>query len=383
MVKAKIIITICLVTIANSIALAQLPDHFDWRNVNGKNYMSPVKDQGDCGSCGPFAAVGAVEAQYNIYFDWPEYDIDLSEEHLVSNGCFPYNCAGGFRSQYWALDFIKNSGITDEACFPYVDLDCEYACCWKPEPEGCPCLYGCSNATCDEPYRCSAWSDRLWKIDGVGYASSAVESIKNYIYNTGPLVVVMDVGGEFVDGIWRCYDPPPPLSYDHAVVIAGWDETDDYWIVKNSWDTTWPPHDPGGYFKVGFWECLIQNIAYGVTLSNPDTDKFYIKNSSGEKAAWFGNRGNLVLKGTFTSGGTCTAPSGSFIIANSTDPTVAYIDSEGNMCIEGALSELSGSCNPAGDAFIIKNASDANVAYIDFANGNLCLTGKLYQNPGQ
>ena len=112
-----------------------------------------------------------------------------------------------------------------------------------------------------------------------------------------------------------------------------------------------------------------------------DTSKFYIKNSSGEAVAWFGNFGNLWLKGNFTSGGTCTAPAGSFIIANSTDETVAYIDNQGNMCIEGDWSELCGSCNPEGDAFIIKNSSDANVSYIDFANGYLCLTGELYQNP--
>lgn len=113
-----------------------------------------------------------------------------------------------------------------------------------------------------------------------------------------------------------------------------------------------------------------------------DTSKFYVKNASGENVAWFGNLGNIVLRGTFTSGEVIdTAPLGSFIIKDSTDDTVAYIDNEGNLCIEG--SKLSGSCNPEGYAFIIKNSSDANVSYIDFANGDLCLIGELidYSNP--
>jgi hypothetical protein len=164
------------------------------------------------------------------------------------------------------------------------------------------------------------------------------------------------------------------------VVLVGWDETDDYWIAKNSWGAAWPPHDPGGYFKVGFGECLVQNLAYGVTLNNPDTDKFRVKNSSGDTVAWFGDSGNIVLEGTLTTGGTCNAPSVSFIVKNSSGGTVAYVDNQGNMCIEGTLSEGAGSCNPAKDAFIIKDSTGTKVSYID-SDGNLCLTGKLYQNP--
>lgn len=142
-----------------------------------------------------------------------------------------------------------------------------------------------------------------------------------------------------------------------------------------------------------YFEGLIDDVrVYNWALSkfeiwdamSGDAPRFRVKNSSDETVAWFDSFGNLCLKGTFTSGEEIdTAPSGSFIIASTTDPTVAYIDNEGNMCIEGDWSELSGSCNPEGYAFIIKNSSDANVAYIDFANGDLCLTGKLYRNSEQ
>jgi hypothetical protein len=111
-----------------------------------------------------------------------------------------------------------------------------------------------------------------------------------------------------------------------------------------------------------------------------DVDKFYVKNSSGDPVAWFGDLGNVVLKGTFTSGGTCTAPSDSFIVKNSSGDTVAYVDNQGNMCIEGTLSEEASSCNPTGSVFTIKDSTGTKVSYIEFADGDMCLKGKLYEN---
>ena len=62
---------VCILAIANSIALAELPDYFDWHDLNGEDWMSPVQRQYYCGSCWAFAAVGTVEAQYNITCGWP------------------------------------------------------------------------------------------------------------------------------------------------------------------------------------------------------------------------------------------------------------------------------------------------------------------------
>ena len=86
------------------------------------------------------------------------------------------------------------------------------------------------------------------------------------------------------------------------------------------------------------------------------------------------------MKGGCVAQSACTASSNSFIIANNSDSTVAYINSTGDLCVErGDCTDLSASCNPTRNAFIIKDSSDKNVSYIDF-NGDLCLTGRLYQN---
>lgn len=111
-----------------------------------------------------------------------------------------------------------------------------------------------------------------------------------------------------------------------------------------------------------------------------DTNKFLIQNSSAYTVAWLGDFGNIALMGTCSISSNCVAPSGSFIIANSTDDSTAYIDLSGNLCLEsGSCSDSASSCNPTTDAFIVQNTTGYNMSYIDF-NGNLCLKGGLYTN---
>lgn len=118
------------------------------------------------------------------------------------------------------------------------------------------------------------------------------------------------------------------------------------------------------------------------TSAPEDNWKFYIKNTTGGNVAWFGNKGNLVLKGKCYNMSICTASANSFIIANYSDNTVAYINSTGDLCLEkGDCSASAGTCNPTRNAFIVQNLSGNNMSYIDFY-GKLCLTGNLYENSG-
>ncbi len=112
-----------------------------------------------------------------------------------------------------------------------------------------------------------------------------------------------------------------------------------------------------------------------------DPNKFTHKNSLGEIVAWFGDEGNIVLAGSCFSGGTCNSPGAdSFIIRNSTNNNVAFINSTGDLClVTGDCSDQSATCNPSGDAFIIQDSSINNMSYIDF-DGDLCLKGSLFEN---
>jgi len=134
-----------------------------------------------------------------------------------------------------------------------------------------------------------------------------------------------------------------------------------------------------GYFNSNYSYSTDFTISSTLILPN-DTNRFIIQNSSASDVAWLGDSGNIVLKGTCSISTNCVAPDGSLIIANSTDDSTAYIDLNGNLCLEsGSCTDMAGSCNPTRDAFIIQNTTGYNMSYIDF-NGNLCLTGGLYQN---
>jgi len=247
-----------------------LPDVLDWRDYNGQDWMTKVKDQGFCGSCWSFSAVGTVEPVYNIRENNPNLDLDLSEEYVVSDCSSAGTCCGGWH--YLALDYITENGTSDEDCFPYVDgskLPPNRGCTCKMYICAPGCVYKnpflppydqCSDTTCSD--RCADWSSRLYYIDGRGSVLNNTEDIKTALVNKGPLSIALKVGGTLdgfdSEGIYRC---SPDQRANHAVVMVGYNETGQYWIIKNSWGSTWGP-DKNGYFKVGYGECDVENYVY-------------------------------------------------------------------------------------------------------------------------
>jgi len=171
------------------------PPSFDWRNYSGQNWMTSVKDQGQCGSCWAFSAVGVVEAVYNIGTGNPDLDLDLSEDYLVSDCLLANSCCGGWMQ--YAFEFVRDDGIPDEACLPYFDgssCTCPGGTCNAVPPYDCTYRGSgiCSDATCSD--RCVDWQDRLLTIDATGGVSSSPSEIKQSVVDTGPLSVAMGIG---------------------------------------------------------------------------------------------------------------------------------------------------------------------------------------------
>ena len=96
-----------------------LPEHFDWRDVDGNNWTTSVKDQDGCGSCWDFSAVGVFE----MLLDYASGDPadspgeDLSEQYVLSCCDYCGSCSGG--SPGSAFDFLQKTGTVTEACLPY------------------------------------------------------------------------------------------------------------------------------------------------------------------------------------------------------------------------------------------------------------------------
>lgn len=107
-----------------------VPDSWDWRDVNGENFVSPVRHQDMCGSCYIFASAAELEARIRITTHNQRQPI-LSTQQVVD--CSPYSqgCAGGFPyliAGKWAAEY----GFIDESCYPYEGKD---NVCRDPELE--------------------------------------------------------------------------------------------------------------------------------------------------------------------------------------------------------------------------------------------------------
>jgi C1A family cysteine protease len=197
---------------------------FDWRTL-GK--VTPVKAQ-ICGTCWDFAALGAFEASWAIR---NRQQIDASEQYIL-------NCAGaGDCNGGWYMpvfDFLIAKGVATAASDPFTGND-SLSC-----PTALP-----------RPYSASAWAF----VPGASTSSiPSVAAIKQSLCEHGPLAtaVVVDpafqyyTGGVFVR-------PPSPSRVNHAIVIIGWDDNKQAWLIKNSWGPGWGETGGLGTSKGYMW----------------------------------------------------------------------------------------------------------------------------------
>ncbi|PIN70226.1 hypothetical protein COV93_02400 [Candidatus Woesearchaeota archaeon CG11_big_fil_rev_8_21_14_0_20_43_8] len=220
----------------------ELPKKFDWRDHNGKNWMTPVKDQGSCGSCWAHSAIGVVEAKYNIETGTTGM-LDLSEQYLVSDcsDTEPGDCIGGSPAK--AFDIIRNSGVGTENCYPYQSSNCLDAngnC--KAE---CQILGRCSKPRTCTFYSCTP-PNTAWRITNYWQVQHTRDAIKRAIVCNGPLSATSK-------------------NWHHVIVITGWDDTyhQNYlysgaWIIKNSWGAN---YNGDGYGLIQYENTQYSDIA--------------------------------------------------------------------------------------------------------------------------
>ena len=193
------------------------PSSVDWRD---KNAVTPVKDQGQCGSCWSFSTTGAVEGIYAIKNGILK---SLSEQQLVdcSYSYGDFGCNGGLMQN--AFTYIHDNGITSEDAYPYTATSSHFSC-----QKFTPLTYvsGCENVIPNELELTYSVANQPVSI------SIEADSRSFQLYKSG----VYD-------------DESCGTTLDHGVLAVGYgtENGKDFWLVKNSWGTSWGDN---GYIKI-------------------------------------------------------------------------------------------------------------------------------------
>lgn len=215
------------------------PASYDWRNHNA---VTPVRNQGSCGSCWSFSAVAVMESLVKRI---DSRSVDLSEQQVV-NCVLSGGCEGGYTRD--ALAYMYSYGIVMEAQVPYEAAD----------------------GTCNSSLQSSYYLNNYWS-DYIGDKAmwTRVNDIKYALTNFGPVSVSMRVYSDFyysyTSGVYMWDGTSEDLG-GHAILTVGWVDDDSiatggYWICKNSWGSSWGEN---GFFRIGYDQANIDHyVRYG------------------------------------------------------------------------------------------------------------------------
>ena len=198
----------------------EVPKAVDWRKT--KNVVTPVKNQGMCGSCWSFSTAGSIEGLYALKNGSMR---SFSEQELVDCDQYDMGCNGGLMDN--AFKWVKEHGLTDEKTYSY---------------------HGTRG-------QCSASKEASnpFKITGHADVPHGNEKALQQAISQQPVSVAVDAtlwqfyfGGVFNGVLGHC-----GAQLDHGVLAVGYNVAGagkkSYYIVKNSWGKTW---GESGYIRV-------------------------------------------------------------------------------------------------------------------------------------
>jgi len=206
---------------------------FDWSDENA---VTPVRDQGPCGSCWAFATHGAFEGSYAILNNAL---IDSSEQDTLDCSGSG-SCAGG----WWAHQYLIDTGSAKESDYPYVAAQ------------------GSCRSDVERHYKAVAW----------GYVDSTVQipsvaDLKQALCEYGPLAVAVRATPAFQAYTSGVFNEKDTGNVNHGVTLIGWDDAKSAWRIKNSWGTGW---GESGFMWIAYDS---NKIGYAASWVQSDVDQ--------------------------------------------------------------------------------------------------------------
>ncbi len=223
-----------------------LPKEVDWRKTN---FLTPVKNQGQCGSCWAFSSTSALESflkKNNLKVD------RLSEQELVDCSKENYGCNGGLMDL--AFDYcIENKGLHSNKNYPYNAKDNE-------------CLHGCEieNRNCTINDKVLGSGDFSYKYT----TPYSIDSLKESVIKN-PVSIAINANTPvfrfYSEGVVEDFGEDIQDEINHAVLLVGYnyDNKGMYWIIQNSWGQDWGDN---GFIKIrskegsGILSCQIYGV---------------------------------------------------------------------------------------------------------------------------
>jgi cathepsin X len=224
-----------------TLSQADIPDAWDWRNVNGKNFLSTIRNQHIpqyCGSCWAHGVASALADRVNIARNGTFPSAYMSVQEIIACGNAG-SCNGGDDLGVW--EYAAHAGLVDETCNNYQAIN-----------QQCTDFNTCG--TCDPSGACNpVTSYKRYTVGDYGSARGA-DQIKAEVYQRGPVSCsIMATAGleAYTGGIYsECHSR---ILSNHIVSIIGYGHevvngTDTpYWIVRNSWGA---PYGEQGLFRI-------------------------------------------------------------------------------------------------------------------------------------
>jgi len=213
-----------------------LPKTYSWitsDNRKGRALDLVVGNQLGCGSCWTFSSTGLTEAVLQVQNGTGSYN--LSEQYLLSCNQQGYDCDGGW--PWDTLEYhIDKGGLSNNQPGAVLETDMPYNP-WGNN--GCPTIQNHNVKL----------ASRHWVVDDPnnGDDLAYVEDIKLAMREYGPIEVLVCASGAFQWYFGGVFTADNCDDLNHAVLLVGWDNNTESWILKNSWGTNWGEN---GYMRI-------------------------------------------------------------------------------------------------------------------------------------